>query len=296
MKPPTRPRWSVVIPAHNCAHYLTWTLQSVMGQLGCRTDAEIIVVDDGSTDRPHEVVDRVGGGRVAVVRSETPRGAVPNFNHCLAQASGELIHLLHGDDLVLPGFYDAMDRAFETPGLAAAFCRTQHVDSHSNPMAVTRRYVHGGGVWGGALMALAASNRISTPSMVVHTDTYAAVGTFDETLPHAADWHMWARVAAHGPVYFVDQVLALYRVHEASDSSSRIRTGANMAERYSALEHVLKLLPRNVRPRLRRSAAALGCYYALRMTRRQLRAGNLGTAAVQAGWAARSLRRAVLAA
>lgn len=264
-----------------------------MGQLGNRDDAEIIVVDDGSTDDPHTAVRRIGGDKVTFVRNETARGAVPNFNYCLSLASGDLIHLLHGDDLVLPGFYDAMDDAFARGNIAAAFCRTQHIDAQGTPMAVTRSYVHGGGIWDRALMALATSNRISAPSMVITADTFAAIGGFDTSLPHAADWDLWARVAAHGPVHFVDRVLAQYRVHAASDTSARIRTGANMAERYSALEHVLRHVPAELRPRMRRTAATLGAYYALRMTRRQLRAGHLDIAAVQAAWVARSLGRAV---
>lgn len=285
------PRWSVVIPAHNCANYLALTLQSVMGQLGNRSDAEIIVVDDGSKDHPEEVVERIGGGKVRFVRSETPKGAIPNFNYCLSLANGELIHLLHGDDAVLPGFYDAMDVAFATPGVVAAFCRTQHIDGRGTPIATTRTYVPGGGIWTGALPALAACNRVATPSIVIKAETYAAVGVFDETLPHAADWDMWARVAAYGPVYFVDQVLAQYRVHAENDSSKRIRTGANMSERYAALEHVLQHMPEDQHAQLRRSAAAHAAYYAFRMAKRQLLAGNVQTAAVQASWMARSVKR-----
>lgn len=264
-----------------------------MGQVGQRRDAEIIVVDDGSTDHPESVAARVGGERVRVVRNETALGAIPNFNKCLSLARGELIHLLHGDDIVLPGFYDAMDVAFETPGTAAAFCRTQHVDAGGTPLAVTRSYVPGGGIWHDALAAMASSNRVATPSIVVAADTYATVGTFDESLPHAADWDMWARAAAHGPIYFVDRVLAQYRVHAANDTSKRLRTGANMAERYTALEHILTYVPEHLRPRLRRSGYAMGVAYALRQARRRLVAGDVRTAGVQASWAVRSAGRAL---
>lgn len=260
-----------------------------MGQLGQRPDAEIIVVDDGSSDDPGAVVERVGGGRVTFVRNESALGAIPNFNRCLSLARGELIHLLHGDDVVLPGFYTEMDTAFRVPGVAAAFCRTQHVDGDGNPLAVTRRYVAGGGVWPEALETMASANRVAAPSIVVAAETYAAVGVFDHTLPHAADWDMWARAAAHGPVYFIDRVLAQYRVHGANDTSKRLRTGANMAERYTALEHVLGYVAEESRPALRRRGAALGAIYALRMARRRLVAGDVRTAGVQASWVARSL-------
>ena len=289
----TTPRWSVVIPAHNCADLLVPCLEGVLGQVSHRADVEVVVVDDGSSDDPASVVARVGAGRVRLVRNDRALGAVPNFNRCLGEARGEYIHLLHGDDVVLPGFYEAMDVALAAPRVVAAFCRTQHIDGVGTPIAVTRSYVPGGGVWPDALRQLSSANRVAAPSVVVKAGTYAAVGGFDESLPHAADWDMWARAATAGDIYFVDRVLAQYRVHAANDTSKRLRTGANMEERYRAMEHVLTHVPEGQRAGLRRRGAALGAVYAVRQTVRQLRRGDLRTAGVQASWAARSLRRIV---
>jgi len=287
----TTPRWSVVIPAHNCADLLVPCLESVLGQVSHRDDVEVVVVDDGSTDDPAAVVARVGAGRVRLVRNEQALGAVPNFNRCLREARGEYIHLLHGDDVVLPGFYEAMDAALAGPNVAASFCRTQHIDAVGTPIAVTRSYVRGGGVWSDALRQLASSNRVAAPSIVVKASTYARVGGFDESLPHAADWDMWARAATAGDIWFVDRVLAQYRVHGANDTSKRLRTGANMEERYRAMEHVLTHVSDAQRPGLRRRGAALGAVYAARQAVRQLRRGDVRTAGVQATWVARSVRR-----
>ena len=51
----------MLIPIHNCADYLARALPEVIAQLGERDDAEIIVVDDSSTDDPGSVVERLGG-------------------------------------------------------------------------------------------------------------------------------------------------------------------------------------------------------------------------------------------
>ena len=56
-----RPLWSVLIPTHNCAHYLRETLQSVLAQDPGEAIMEIIVVDDHSTkDDPEAVVKEFG--------------------------------------------------------------------------------------------------------------------------------------------------------------------------------------------------------------------------------------------
>lgn len=287
------PLWSVVIPAHNCADLLRPCLQSVLGQLAHREDVELVVVDDGSTDSPDAVVTELAGDRVRLVRNEQALGAVPNFNKCISEAHGELIHILHGDDIVLPGFYEAMEEAFADPVVGSAFCRTQHINGAGDPTSVTRCYIKGGGVWETALDHLAASNRIAAPAIVLRRSTYQAAGTFDETLPHAADWDMWARAAKAAPMYFVDRVLAQYRVHAANDTSKRMTTGANMSERYDALEHILQYVEPEKRPELRRKAAAMGTVYAARQTIRQASLRNFSTAKVQGQWAFRSLGRVV---
>ena len=56
-----RPLWSVLIPTHNCAHYLRETLHSVLAQDPGEALMEIIVVDDHSTkDDPEAVVKEFG--------------------------------------------------------------------------------------------------------------------------------------------------------------------------------------------------------------------------------------------
>ena len=75
-----RPLWSVLIPTHNCAHYLRETLQSVLAQDPGEALMEIIVVDDHSTkDDPEAVVKEFGQGRVQFIRQEKNVGKVKNY-------------------------------------------------------------------------------------------------------------------------------------------------------------------------------------------------------------------------
>ena len=104
-----RPLWSVLIPTHNCAHYLRETLQSVLAQDPGEAIMEIIVVDDHSTkDDPEAVVKEFGQGRVQFIRQEKNIGKVKNYETGLTASRGRYIHQLHGDDLVYDGFYSEM--------------------------------------------------------------------------------------------------------------------------------------------------------------------------------------------
>lgn len=276
--PTAVPRWSVVVPVHDCAHYLRRLLPEVLAQLPL--DSQITVVDDRSTDDPETVVHEVGRGRVEYVRNERRLGAVANFNRCLSLARGELVHLLHGDDAVAPGFYPAMESALSDGACVAAVCRTTYVDDDDRILKVTRSERTGDGPWSEVLDALAVSNRVASPSIVVRRAAYDRAGGFREELRHAADWEMWTRLASTGPVWYVDRPLAVYRVRATSDTSTLVRTGDNIRDRVRAIGAIGELLGR--RRRLRAGQAfAYSAVFAARTAARCWRAGDAVTAWVQ---------------
>ena len=259
-----RPTWSVMIPVHNCADFLEVALTSVVTDLRARDDVEIVVVDDMSTDAPEVVVARCGAGMVDYVRLDRPYGAVGNFNECIKRSRGELVHVLHGDDAVKPGFYAAMERPLRDGSAIAAVCRTEYIDAEGTPCRVTRSEVPNGGVWHEVLDALAMSNRVRPSGIVIARSAYERVGGYRFDLPHAADWEMWARVAVAGPIWFVDEVLARYRVHESQDTATRVRTGLNITERREAIEVVGTYLPAERRGRVRRRALRYSAVFSAR--------------------------------
>ena len=107
-----RPLWSVMIPAFNCAGFLPEALRGVLAQDPGPDAMQIEVIDDHSADDPEAVVQDIGRGRVAFHRQPRNVGITQNFHACIARARGRLVHLLHGDDYVLEGFYARMEQAF----------------------------------------------------------------------------------------------------------------------------------------------------------------------------------------
>jgi glycosyltransferase involved in cell wall biosynthesis len=280
-----------MIPVRNCAEYLAGALSEVVDQVP--SDAQVVVVDDASTDDPRGVVDRLGGSLVDYVRQEPAVGAIGNFNRCVELARGELVHLLHGDDAVAPGFYAAMDEAMADPQVLAAVCRTKYIDVAGRTIRTTRSERHGTGPWTDALNVLAVSNRVRPPGIVVRRTAYEQLGGFREDLPHAADWEMWTRIAAAGPVWFVDRPLALYRVHHSSDTAARVRTGDNIRERVEAIRLITALVEPDQRRATRRKALTYSSVYAARTAGRQLVARDWRGAVAQAGQALRCAGLAV---
>ncbi len=261
----SRPFWSVMIPVYNCAHYLRATLASVLSQIPPDEPMQIEVIDDCSTrDDPAAVVAECGGGRVAYFRQPSNVGPQANFTTCIVRARGQWVHILHGDDMVAPGFYQAFQRAARNePGIGAAFCRTINVDGDGAWIDLSAPEGKTPGIQNQLIDRLAVENRIMFPSIVVKRETYEALGGFHPALFHSADWDMWKRVALAVPVWYEPTPLAMYRLHAQSDTSSLMRTGANIADARHAIEVARHYLPEATREDLTRRAKLYHGLYAI---------------------------------
>src|SRR5690554_4625162 len=110
-----RPLWSVMIPSYNCISYLRDAINSVLVQAPSAEGMQIEVIDDCSTDGDIEaLVNELGEGRVGFFRQPKNVGSLRNFATCINRAKGRLIHILHGDDTVKPGFYQEINSLFES--------------------------------------------------------------------------------------------------------------------------------------------------------------------------------------
>jgi len=222
-----RPLWSVLIPTHNCAHYLRETLHSVLAQDPGEALMEIIVVDDHSTkDDPEAVVKEFGQDRVQFIRQEKNIGKVKNYETGLTASRGIYIHQLHGDDLVYDGFYSEMEAIFnESSTAGAAFSRTNYIDYGGRITGVTGMIQDNEGIVPDILEKLYTQQYIQTPSMVVKREVYETIGCFDRRLNCREDWEMWIRIANNYPIATSNKVLAAYRSHHDNATNKTYMDG-----------------------------------------------------------------------
>lgn len=223
-----RPKWSVIIPTYNCADYLRETLQSVLQENVSESDMEILVVDDFSTeDHPEEVVKTFGAGRITFIRQLANVGKIRNYETGLQAATGEWIHLLHGDDKIRPGFYSEMDQLLASnPQAKAGFCRSVYINGKGDWMGMTGMIKEENGIVENILDQLYVKQQIQTPSMVVKREVYESIGTFDRRLNAMEDWEMWIRIAKHYPIAASKAVLAMYRSHDSNATTETFINGS----------------------------------------------------------------------
>lgn len=254
----TRPLWSVVIPTYNCIRYLQQTLESVLAQDPGPDKMQIEVVDDCSTDGNVEALVReVGKGRIGFFRQEKNRGSLRNFETCLNRSKGYLIHLLHGDDLVLPGFYEEIEKIFSLfPHIGAAYTRYTYIDDRGAISPPGPTLLEEPGVIEDFLLQIAQKQMLQAVAMVVKRKVYERLGSFF-AVHYGEDWEMWIRIAAHYPVAYSPECLAIYRGgqgHSASITSSFLKTGQNIRDITKVIDIIQSYLPKEKRSELRRLA------------------------------------------
>ncbi|WP_333835365.1 glycosyltransferase family 2 protein [Rubrimonas sp.] len=280
-----RPRWSVMIPVFNGADELRVSLPSVLAQAPPESEMQIEVVDDCSTrDDPAAVVAAVGGGRASFHRQPVNVGHSRNFNTCLKRARGDIVHLLHADDWVGPGFYAAMDRLFEAePSLGAAFCRHQIIEPDRSVQWTSPLEQERAGVISGWLEQIVGELRIQAPSIVVRREVYERLGGFDaRILSCGEDWEMWTRITAAGyPVGYVPEILAFYRDSPESLTKRSIRSGQNIRDLRNAVGIIGGYLPPELVSDARRRGLENWSRFALRYANAAAARGDAEATLVQ---------------
>lgn len=258
-----RPQWSVMIPVYNCAPFLPILLESVLMQAFPEDEMQIEVIDDCSTDGDiKKIVEDIGKGRVGYYRQPQNVGSLRNFETCLNRSRGHLIHLLHGDDRLLPGFYTEMTATFaKFPQIGSAFCAHHHIDSVGNVRYQVDDKDTGPYILQNWLEILAERQRPQYVAMVVKRSVYEHLGAFYGVV-YGEDWEMWARVAKYYKVAYNPKVLAQYRQHEESISGSSYETGKNIKDIAWVIERINSYLPDDKKKRLKNIARRNYAYYA----------------------------------
>ena len=133
-----RPLWSVMIPTYNDLPHLEKTIECVLAHnIGPET-MQIVVVDDCSTKGDvRAVVQSIGNGRVEYCRHDQNVGSLRNFEKCLNLSTGQWVHILHGDDQVMLGFYEEIEVLFRSyPQAGAAFTNMAHTTVGSDTLEI----------------------------------------------------------------------------------------------------------------------------------------------------------------
>lgn len=236
------PLVSVIIPTYNRWPMIGEAVKSVVDQ-SC-PDFEIIVIDDGSTDRTVEWLER-GDGRLKV-HSQPRSGVAAARNAGVARARGKYIAFLDSDDLWRTEKL-AEQVAFMERTPAADICQTDEIWIR-NGIRVNPRLRHRKA--SGDVFHRSLDLCLISPSAVMMTrELFFRAGRFDEEFPVCEDYDLWLRITVGGPVFLIAAPMVIKRGGHA-DQLSRSCWGM---DRYRVMA-IVKLLRSGIAGQKRRWA------------------------------------------
>ena len=260
------PWLSVIIPAYCSEEWIRASLDSIEAEAA--EGVEVLLVDSSPTSLTRDIA-QTYAGRLTLKIFERPDlpmwHAKTNFAAGIAAAD----HLcwLHHDDLWAPGRAERarawIEAAPDTP-------------LHLAPSAIVDRSGRRLGVWRCPLPAdraipsaevlerLLVQNFIATPAPVFRKDAWLACGGLDEALWYTADWDIWLKLAACGPVLYHDNVTTAFRVHGGSLTVTGSRNVSDFTQQMEiVLDRHLPGLTAGTEPVARRARASIAVNTAL---------------------------------
>jgi len=221
-----QPLTSVVIPAYNAELFIERTLRSVLRQT--HSNLEVIVVDDGSTDKTRAIAEAAAmDDRVRII--SVPNGGVAKARNIgIAEANGEFVAFLDADDLWHPTKIElqlaAMSRRSGDYQPAAVYTLSRTIDTDDRVTGNGNRIVLSGYSFARHLYARPVGNG---SSILVRREAAILAGGFDPTwaargIGGCEDLDFELRIAAKYPITAIGLYLVGYRQYPGNMSSNNL--------------------------------------------------------------------------
>jgi len=214
------PKISVIIPLYNHEKYIQEAVHSVLEQT--ISDFELIIINDGSSDRSEEVATSIQDKRIRYFAQEN-RGAPNTINRGIELAKGEYISILNSDDVYYPTRFEEFLKIPEGDNsISAVFSHIAFIDGQGKFI----RHKKGAednwidkkpetsfkGENNIILDLLAGNFLITTSNLFCRKNVFQDIGLF-QNLKYAHDYEFFLRLCYHFKVHIVDKPLFKYRIH-----------------------------------------------------------------------------------
>ena len=212
------PLVSVVIPTYNCERFIEQTLRGVLGQT--IKDLEVIVVDDGSTDKTTTIV-KGYSQQVKLIEQENS-GVCRARNHGIEKASAAFVCVLDHDDFWAPkklemqltalAKHPDVDVVFSSfllwhPAAGGTYPEPESLFPAQPSLKFDPEF--SGWIYHQFLLDC----WMLTRTALFRREVVDSVGLFDESLPYSEDWDLWLRISRRHQFLKLRYPTTLYRQH-----------------------------------------------------------------------------------
>jgi len=208
---------TVLVDTYNHERFIEEALVSVVEQDFRASEMEILVVDDGSTDRTPDIV-RKFAPRVRLLRKQNG-GQASAFNFGIPEARGEIVAFLDGDDWWAR---NKLTRVAETMaadpslGIVGHGIITVHRDGSQEAEILRDGFRFRANTVVGARLLRRRGSFLGTSRMTIRRDLLSKIGAIPEAIRVQADEYLFTLAAALSECLILDEALTFYRLHESN--------------------------------------------------------------------------------
>lgn len=214
------PAVTVVIAAYNASRYIAQALDSVLAQTF--NDYEVIVVNDGSSDR-EELEQILRSHPLPIIYlSQENKGVSAARNAAIRIAKGEFYAQLDADDQWTPDYLEVqLQLLSDNPDVALVYPNATIIADASDD---EREFMQVSPSEGDVTFESLVRQRCTVMTCVTaRMSAIRHAGMFDESLRSCEDFDLWLRIARNvGRIIYHRRRLAIYRRHQGSLSSDRV--------------------------------------------------------------------------
>jgi glycosyltransferase involved in cell wall biosynthesis len=212
------PKISVVTSVYNGEDFLEECVNSVLKQTF--QDFEYIILNDGSTDRTSEILDRYTDPRLRIVHQRN-LGISQSLNKGISLCQADLIAHLDADDYVNPHW---LEKHFDflNQNQDVIFCNSRFEElfngklyPQSFPFIEQDHEIR---------KSLCFMNTIPHSFIIFRKSSLIKTGGYDPKLIIAHDYDLWVRLLEEGKVHNLNEILGVHRIHGASITKKKERT------------------------------------------------------------------------
>jgi len=235
--------FTVCIPSFNHRHFL---VECTLSALRSPLVTEVLLVDDGSSDRSPELFPLLQSFSPRVRILPTPFGESPGenlgaharINQLVTAAANEWVAVLNSDDQFVAGRFEAVARIAQRHSADLLFGDLVLIDGEGRRLGERNALRHNEVAWpatwdlnkmaqeGAWVPILCLQNIMATTTNMVFTKTlHAQIGGFRD-LRYCHDWDFALRAALAARVQYVPAMMALYRLHQGNtikEASDRVQ-------------------------------------------------------------------------
>ncbi|NLI14055.1 glycosyltransferase [Pelotomaculum propionicicum] len=209
---------SILLPVYNQKHTLQEAVDSVLKQR--YPFIELIVINDGSTDEPQEIINTYDDTRIKYYSREH-KGLPRTLNYGLSIARGEYITWTSADNIMLPDMISDLLAILQIyPTYVAAFAGYYHIDANGKIIGPNLKapFVNDPRLFIDNIMRdfLVAHHCNFGAAFLYRAQVCRRVGGFDPECEGIEDVDYSLRIASLGPVFWLPKLLYKYRLHEDS--------------------------------------------------------------------------------